>query len=153
MRELTCIVCPIGCSLSVEEGPAAGKGLPAFTVTGNRCPRGAAYAQEEIRAPKRVITATCGITFPLEPAAERAMASVDSENRGFPAGNAVPHRSLTAPRRLPVKTSAPCPKEKIDELLGDIYRLKVCLPVKAGHKLITDWKGSGIDVIAVRTLE
>ena len=133
MRELTCIVCPIGCSLSVEEGPASGDNLPALTITGNRCPRGAAYAQEEIRSPRRVVTATCGIAFAREGAAS--------------------HRSLTAPRRLPVKTSTPCPKEKIAELLGDIYRLSVSLPVKAGQKLIADWKGTGVDVVAVRSLE
>ena len=133
MRELTCIVCPIGCSLLVEESPAAGKGLPALTITGNRCPRGVAYAQEEIRAPKRVVTATCGIAFAQD--------------------GSTPHRSLTAPRRLPVKTSAPCPKEKINELLGDIYRLRVSLPVKAGQTLIADWNSSGVDVVAVRSLE
>ena len=126
MRELTCIVCPIGCSLVIEEGSA-------LTITGNRCSRGAVYAQEEIRAPKRVVTATCGIRFPGDETASR--------------------RGLTAPRRLPVKTTAPFPREKINELLADIYRLRVSLPVKAGDRLITDWNGSGIDVIAVRTLE
>ena len=133
MRELTCIVCPIGCSLSVEESSTAGDAEPVLTVTGNRCPRGAAYAQEEVRAPKRVVTATCGIVF-------------SQDETGS-------HRSLTAPRRLPVKTSLPCPKEKINELLGDIYRLRVSLPVKAGERLIADWKSSGIDVVAVRSLE
>ncbi len=130
MRELTCIVCPIGCSISVKEGPKP-EGLSSLTITGNRCNRGAAYAEEEIRAPKRVVTATCGIAFkPEEP---------DSVG-------------LTAPRRIPVKSSAPCPKEKILELLEDIYSLKPSLPVKAGDRLITDWKGSGIDVVAVRSL-
>jgi CxxC motif-containing protein len=38
------------------------------------------------------------------------------------------------------------------ELLEDIYSLKPSLPVKAGDRLITDWKGSGIDVVAVRSL-
>jgi len=132
MRELTCIVCPIGCPLSVEEGPVAGDGLPALTITGNRCKRGNVYAQEEIRAPKRVVTATCAI------------------NPG--AAETASHLSLTAPRRLPVKSSVPCPKEKINELLEDIYRLKVSLPVMTGQKLISDWNGSGIDVVAVRTL-
>ncbi|MCL2319244.1 MAG: DUF1667 domain-containing protein [Treponema sp.] len=132
MRELTCIVCPIGCSLLVEEGPVDGEGFPSLTVTGNKCNRGAIYAQEEVRSPKRVVTATCGIVLP--------------------AGEVCPRRSLTAPRRLPVKTTAPCPKGKINELLGDIYRLKVSLPVKAGQKLITDWKGLGFDVVAVRSL-
>jgi len=134
MHELTCIVCPIGCSLLVKEEPiAASEGLPPLAVTGNRCPRGITYAQEEIRAPKRVVTATCGINFPPE--------GVGS------------HRSLTTPRRLPVKTTAPCPKEKINELLEDIYRLKVNLPVKAGERLITDWESRGIDVVAVRSME
>ena len=127
--ELTCIVCPVGCPLSVEEGD----GPFALNVKGNRCTRGVAYAQEEIRAPKRVVTATCGINL-------------------SPNGNKTP-RSLTAPRRLPVKTSAPCPKEKIDDLLGDIYRLRVNLPVKAGDMLIANWKDSGIDIVAVRNLE
>jgi len=130
MRELTCIVCPIGCSLSVEESPVP-EGLSSLTVTGNRCNRGAAYAEEEIRAPKRVVTATCGIVL----------------TSGEPGS-----RGLTAPRRIPVKSSAPCPKEKIHELLKDIYSVKLSLPVKVGDRLITDWKGSGIDVVVVRSL-
>jgi CxxC motif-containing protein len=102
-----------------------------LAITGNRCNRGAAYAEEEIRAPKRVVTATCGIAFkPEEPGSG----------------------GLTAPRRIPVKSSVPCPKEKILELLEDIYSLKPSLPVKAGDRLIKDWKGSGIDVVAVRSL-
>ena len=124
MRDMTCIVCPIGCSLKVDEGPD-------LAVTGNLCPRGAAYAREEIRAPKRMVTATCAIASP--------------------AGEA--SRGLTAPRRLPVKTSAPCPREKIDELLADIYRMKPVLPVHAGDRVIANWRGSGIDVVAVRNLE
>ena len=55
MRNLTCIVCPIGCSLDVDESSEN------LSVTGNRCPRGEAYALEEIRAPKRTVTATCQI--------------------------------------------------------------------------------------------
>ena len=152
MRELTCIICPMGCSLSVEvaseEGSvpnsSPGSGL---TITGNRCPRGAVYAQEEIRAPKRMVTATCRIDLPACEVADKAA--------GGAANEVCPSRSLTsltAPRRLPVKTNVPCPKEKINELLEDIYRLKVNLPVKAGQKLIADWKNSGIDVVVVRSL-
>ena len=152
MRELTCIICPIGCSLLVDEGAGpdknssvSGNGDAALTITGNRCNRGIVYAQEEVRSPKRVVTATCGIEFSAGGALE--------ENQTASSGNAVPRQSLTAPRRLPVKTTAPCPKRKINELLEDIYNLKVSLPVKAGEKLIADWKGLGFDVIAVRSLE
>ena len=55
MKELTCIVCPIGCQLSVED---SGENL---SVTGNKCQRGLVYAKEEILAPKRIVTATCKI--------------------------------------------------------------------------------------------
>ena len=61
--------------------------------------------------------------------------------------------SLNSRRRIPVRTSAPCPKENIQELLADIYNLKQALPVKTGQKLISNWKHSGIDVIATRTLD
>ncbi|MDR0387609.1 MAG: DUF1667 domain-containing protein [Treponema sp.] len=122
MRTFTCIVCPIGCTLTVGEEPE----LP---VTGNRCPRGAAYALEEIRAPKRVVTATCGIT-----------------GRGA-GGTDTVHEAL---RRVPVKSSTPCPKEKIPELLADIYKIRVTLPIKAGDAVITGWRGTGIDIVSVR---
>jgi CxxC motif-containing protein len=120
----------MGCRLSVEEGEKGPDGFPVLSVTGNRCPRGAIYAQEEIRAPKRVVTATCAII-------------------------AAPgiKRSEGAPRRVPVKTAAPCPREKIDALLADIYKTKVTLPVKAGDKILPNWGGLGIDVVAVRGLE
>ena len=118
MRSLTCIVCPIGCSLEADEDPGG-----IVSVTGNRCPRGEVYAQEELRSPKRTVTATCQI--------DREAASV---------------------RRIPVKTAVPCPREKIPALLDDIYKLKVSPPVKAGDVLIKDWKGEGINVVATRTI-
>lgn len=126
MRSLTCIICPMGCALSIEEGPPGADGSAAMTIKGNNCSRGAVYAQEEIRAPKRVVTATCAIA---DPAA-----------------------SSWAPRRVPVKTLLPCPKERIKELLGDIYGLQLRLPIKAGDPVIIDWQGTGITVVAVRAM-
>jgi len=116
MRNLTCIICPIGCSLDIEEAS------DNLSVTGNRCPRGVVYAQEEIRSPKRVVTATCQV-----------------------GGEAVVCR-------IPVKTSTACPREKITALLHDVYKTTVSIPVKAGDVVIADWKGEGIDVVATRTL-
>jgi CxxC motif-containing protein len=113
MNNLTCIVCPIGCSLEISDD---------LSVTGNRCPRGAAYALEEIRAPKRVVTATCRI-----------------------------EGEAGAVRRVPVKTSFPCPKEKIPALLEDIYKTKIKIPVRAGDVVISGWQGGEIDVVATRT--
>ncbi|GHU89498.1 molybdopterin oxidoreductase [Spirochaetia bacterium] len=137
MRSLTCIVCPIGCALSVEEGEKGDDGFPALTITGNRCPRGAVYANEEIRAPKRVVTATCAIVEEVNSVAVESITV---------------HRGMYAPRRVPVKTEKPCPKEKINALLADIYKTRVKLPVKVGDTVIADWQGSGINVVAVRAL-
>ena len=52
-RELTCIVCPIGCQLSVtlENGIVT-------EVIGNTCPRGKQYAVDECTNPVRTITTT-----------------------------------------------------------------------------------------------
>ena len=52
-RELTCIVCPVGCSLLVEL--VDGK---VFEVKGNACPRGKVYAENECTSPMRTITTT-----------------------------------------------------------------------------------------------
>ncbi|MDR0388876.1 MAG: DUF1667 domain-containing protein [Spirochaetaceae bacterium] len=127
MKELTCIVCPIGCALQAEEGKDQ-----TFTISGNRCPRGAAYAQEEIRSPRRVLTATCAID---DPAVNRPEAPIGSA------------------RRLPVKSSQACPREKLDELLQAVYRIKAKLPVQSGDALIRNWNGTGIDIVATRSLK
>jgi CxxC motif-containing protein len=143
MKTLTCIVCPMGCSLAVEEGPPEADGFPALTVTGNRCPRGAVYAREEVRAPRRIVTATCGIGGDGLPGRDGAGSGEDAAEWVL---------GPETPRRLPVKTAIPCPKEKIPALLADIYRIRVKPPVKAGDLILPDWQGSGIDVIAARSL-
>ena len=55
-RDLTCIGCPMGCSLHVWwEGDV-------ITVTGNNCPRGAAYGSSECTAPVRRFTGTVAVS-------------------------------------------------------------------------------------------
>ena len=133
MRNLICIVCPTGCSLDVNEtGVTDNPNETHINVTGNRCVRGIAYALEEIRAPKRIVTATIQLNHHAEG---------DSKTEV--------ERSI---RRIPVKTTSPCLREKIPALLDDIYKLNVSLPVKAGDVVIADWNGEGIDVIATRTI-
>ncbi len=48
---LTCIMCPMGCSLDVQ------KTSDGYKVTGNNCLRGEKFAKEEMTAPKRIVTA------------------------------------------------------------------------------------------------
>ena len=51
MVNLTCIMCPMGCSLKVEKGKNG-----QLLVTGNNCVRGEMFAKEELTLPKRVVT-------------------------------------------------------------------------------------------------
>ena len=53
IRDLTCIGCPLGCSIKVtmDHGEVT-------DVTGNTCPRGDAYARKEVTDPTRIVTST-----------------------------------------------------------------------------------------------
>ena len=62
VKDLICIRCPMGCSLHAE------KKEDLITVTGNTCPAGKAYAEEELTEPKRMVTSivkVTGRTMPL----------------------------------------------------------------------------------------
>lgn len=49
MKEFTCIICPRGCLLHVDD---------EMNVTGNTCPRGKQYAISELTNPVRTITSS-----------------------------------------------------------------------------------------------
>ena len=53
-RNLTCIVCPRGCALTVRFDET-GK---ITSVEGNACKRGAVYAEKECTHPERTVTTT-----------------------------------------------------------------------------------------------
>jgi CxxC motif-containing protein len=55
-------------------------------------------------------------------------------------------------RRLPVKTSRPLPREHIGALLAEASRLEVRAPVARGQVLLADFLGSGVDLVATRTV-
>ena len=59
MKTLTCIVCPKGCTLSVD---AAKK-----EVTGHGCKRGKDYGLAEVTNPTRVLTTTVAIQNAIHP--------------------------------------------------------------------------------------
>ena len=126
MKELICITCPKGCHLKVDE--------ETFAVTGNSCPRGAVYGANELRNPVRVVTSTVVVlTFP-------------DKGRGTgEAGGGVP-------RRLPVKTDRPIPKEKMFEVMAEIAKVRVKPPIKVGEVLIANVAGTDGNVVATKNL-
>ncbi|MBN1243336.1 MAG: DUF1667 domain-containing protein [Spirochaetales bacterium] len=124
-RDLVCVVCPMSCALKVRLGEDG-----SVVTTGNRCPRGARYAAEEFLDPRRVVSATARLR------------AADAPGPG----------DAGAVARVPVRTSAPFPKERVNELLKAVYALEVALPVRRGQVLIADALGTGVDVVATRTL-
>lgn len=96
-----------------------------IAVSGNRCARGEQYAKEEILFPKRVVTATCAVA-------------------GRP--------GIDGPGRVPVRSTAAFPKERVNELLAEIYKKEISLPVERGHVVIADALGLGVDVIVTRSM-
>jgi CxxC motif-containing protein len=98
-----------------------------ITVKGNKCAKGESYAREEILAPKRVVTATVAV-------------GTSGERGG-------------SPRRLPVKTSAPLLKEHIPALLDELYTLELEAPIACGEVVLPDIAGTGVDLVATRTLK
>jgi CxxC motif-containing protein len=64
-RKFTCIVCPLGCDLTVEID-----GREVKSVSGNTCPRGKNYAENECTHPVRIVTSVVrsksGIMVPVK---------------------------------------------------------------------------------------
>lgn len=112
MASLTCIICPVGCRINVEGKPGA------LEITGNRCPRGKRYAEQETTSPVRTITSTVRLV-----GAEDAV-------------------------MLPVKTSRPVPKSEIGKCLAEIRKMTATVPVAIGDTIGLDVAGTGADVIA-----
>ena len=55
--KLTCIMCPVGCSLDVKKDKNG-----EIVVTGNSCIRGERYGKEEVTSPKRMVTTVAKTT-------------------------------------------------------------------------------------------
>ncbi len=60
-KELTCIICPMGCRLEADCQTAKNGSLSIRSVTGNTCPRGEKYARAELTHPERTVTSTVAL--------------------------------------------------------------------------------------------
>ena len=54
---------------------------------------------------------------------------------------------------VPVKTASPVPKEKITDVMKAIKETRIDLPVKMGDVIINDVSGTGINIIATRSVD
>ncbi len=67
---LTCIICPMGCSMEVEVETNASGQKKVLSVKDNGCKRGEQYAAKELQNPTRTLTTTMkveGGELPLVP--------------------------------------------------------------------------------------
>ena len=53
LKTLTCILCPIGCTLSVQLTDQDTNNK--YEISGGKCPKGQAYALEEMTSPRRTL--------------------------------------------------------------------------------------------------
>lgn len=110
---LVCVSCPLGCPITVELDAENN----VTSVTGNTCPRGAAYAKTEVTHPVRSLTSTVKLI-----------------------GG---HHAV-----VPVKTSAPVPKEKMFEIMKAVNAASAKAPVKIGDVIIENVLGTGANIVA-----
>ncbi|MGB9768991.1 MAG: DUF1667 domain-containing protein [Dictyoglomus sp.] len=90
MRKLTCIICPLGCNLIIEESEE-------IKITGNKCPKGIKYALEEIKNPKRVVTTTVKVKGGIYPVIPVKTSSPIPKDYIFPLLEELAEIELTAP--------------------------------------------------------
>lgn len=102
-RDLICIICPKGCSLQAEISG------DTVTTTGNGCPRGAQYAENECLHPMRTVTATVRVANRPD-----TMVSVKTENP-------VPKEAMQKVMEALRQTQAEAPLE-----IGDVILPNLC---------------------------
>lgn len=89
-RELTCIGCPLGCTVTVTL-----EGDTVTDVTGNTCPKGEAYARKEVTDPTRIVTSTVRVSGGTAPMINVKTASDIPKGRIFDCIDAI--RDLVVP--------------------------------------------------------
>ena len=116
-RNLTCISCPVGCDLTIDEVD----GQPA--ISGNRCPKGVTYALQELTDPRRILTTSVTLLH-----ADGRFSS------------------------LPVRSQTALPKHLIFDVMQLCHNMTVSTPIQMGEILIEDLAGSGIPLIASKSV-
>lgn len=91
-RELTCIGCPLGCSITVtmENGEVTG-------ISGNTCKRGSDYASKEVTHPTRIVTSTVRVSGGTIPMVSCKTRTDIPKDKIFTCTNAIKEVVLTAP--------------------------------------------------------
>lgn len=94
VKEITCIGCPIGCRISavLEDGKIR-------SISGYTCNVGKKYAQEELTAPKRMVTALMPVRGCRHPLPVRTSEPID-KSKIFDCLNEIAEHPVTLPIHL-----------------------------------------------------
>ena len=116
---VTCTFCPKGCQVKIA---ADGQ-----TVTGNSCPRGEAFARQELIDPRRILTTTVRVRAD----------------------------GADGVRLLPVRSDRPVPLAEMQKLAELLREKTFCLPadgIRRGDVLVSGLGSAGADILSERTV-
>lgn len=113
----------IVCPMGCQIDIELDEGKNILSIKGNTCKRGEAYVREEMSDPKRTLTSTVRITG----------AKYDVY--------------------LPVKTDGGIPKSKLFAAMEELSKITVKVPVKRGDVIVDDLLGTGVALVAGKTVE
>ena len=120
-KTMTCVVCPIGCEITVEYD-----GKEVKSVNGNTCKRGDAYARNEIVSPSRTLTSTVRVTggeMPLVPV-----------KTSKPIPKAMLFEAMKTVDKLTVKAPVKCGDVLIEDFIEEGTSLLACRDISANRE-------------------
>lgn len=94
-KEMTCVACPLGCTITVEF-----EGTEVLSVTGNTCKRGDAYARTEIVNPTRSLTSSVKVNGGTHPVVPVKSSKAVPKNMLFDCMKEINKTCVTAPVTL-----------------------------------------------------
>ena len=94
-KVLTCILCPNGCELKIEHDKEN-----ILSVSGNKCGKGADYADQEIKSPMRNIASSVLVKNGDMPLCSVRLSDPIPKNRIFDVIEEIRKASVNAPVRI-----------------------------------------------------
>ena len=94
-RDLICVACPLGCPITVEY-----EGTEVFSVTGNTCKRGDAYARTEMVNPTRSLATSVKVNGGVHPVVPVRSSQPVPKSMMFDCMKVINAASVDAPVRI-----------------------------------------------------
>ena len=113
----------IGCPLGCEV-QVTKEGDEIVEITGHTCVRGEQYARKEVTNPTRIVTSSVRV-----------------------------YGAQSGATTVSCKTRTDVPKGKIFDVVAALKGVAVPAPVRTGDVIVADVAGTGVDMIATKTIK